>query len=113
MYEAMSRRIRPRAEQIAPDLARLRVTSTRAVRDRLQALRSTRSASLKQLSEESGIPESVIGRISRGQEDPSLSEMLALVAVFGLRSIEELVSPLGSQILLAEARESVFVEETA
>lgn len=68
---------------------------------------------MKQLSEESGIPESVIGRISRGEEDPSLSEMLALVAVFGLRSIEELVSPLGTQILLAEAHEPVLVEDTA
>ena len=88
---------------IAPDMARLDAASKSAIRDRLQVLRNERGASLKRLSTDTGIPESTMGRIARGEEVPSLSEMLALVAVFQLRSLEELVTPLGTQILLTDA----------
>jgi len=47
--------------------------------------------------------ESTVGRISRGRVEPSLSEMIALAAVFELGSIEELIAPLGTRLLVETA----------
>jgi transcriptional regulator with XRE-family HTH domain len=72
------------------------------VADRLTELLAKHPRSLAQLSEEAGLGESTIGRLARGVTEPTLSEMVALVAVFGLSSIEELISPTGTQLLLGE-----------
>jgi transcriptional regulator with XRE-family HTH domain len=60
---------------------------------RLTELLSNHPRSLAQLSEESGLGESTIGRLARGESEPTLSEMVALAAVFDLASIEELIAP--------------------
>jgi len=97
------KRRRQRAAQIAPDSARLQLAVRAAVSGRLTLLLAGRPRSLAQLSEEAGLGESTIGRITRGVTDPTLSEMVALAAVFNLSSIEELIAPSGTQLLLDEA----------
>ncbi len=94
---------RPRAIQVAPDAARLRAAAGAAVAKRLAALLADQPRSLAQLSEEAGLGESTIGRIARGVNEPTLSEMLALTAVFNLVSVEELIAPSGTQLLMAAA----------
>lgn len=66
-------------------------------------LLAERPRSLAQLSEEAGLGESTVGRITRGLTDPTLSEMVALAAIFNLSSIEELIAPSGTQLLLDHA----------
>ena len=96
-------RRRPVADQLAPDAARLRAAGTAAVSRKLRSLLSEQPRSLAQLSEEAGLGESTVGRICRGSVEPSLSEMVALAAVFKLGSIEELVGPFATQRLVYEA----------
>lgn len=99
-------RRRPRASQVAPNAARLQAAARVTVARRLAELLSQRPRSLAQLSEEAGLGESTIGRISRGAVEPSLSEMVALATVFDLGSIEALISPLGTRTLLDAASEA-------
>ncbi|HSH58929.1 MAG TPA: helix-turn-helix transcriptional regulator [Acidimicrobiales bacterium] len=99
----MPKKRRERAAQIAPDSARLQQAARAAVSRRLQLLLAERPRSLAQLSEEAGLGESTVGRITRGLTDPTLSEMVALAAIFNLSSIEELIAPSGTQLLLDHA----------
>lgn len=91
------------AEQIAPDPARLREVARDAVSQRLAQLLADHPRSLAQLSEETGLGESTVGRIARGATEPSLSEMLALAAVFDLGSVDLLVGTTGTQDALSKA----------
>jgi transcriptional regulator with XRE-family HTH domain len=95
---------RHRAVQLAPEAARLREAAKAMVADRLADLLVESPRSLAQLSEEAGLGESTVGRIARGVVEPTLSEMVALAAVFGLASIEELVAPLGTTMLIERTR---------
>lgn len=77
--------------------------SRRAVAERLAVLLAERPRSARQLSEEAGLGQSTIGRLIRGESDPTLSEMIALAVVFELGSVEELLAPLGTRVLLSNA----------
>lgn len=96
-------RRRDPADQLAPYSARLREAATAAFVGRVAALLALRPRSIRQLSEESGVPLSTLRRIVDGVNEPTLSDMLALVAAFRLRSIEELIAPLGSHLVLEDA----------
>jgi transcriptional regulator with XRE-family HTH domain len=57
-------------------------------------------SSIRTLADAAGLGRGTIADILAGSSDPTLSTMLALVRAFGLGSIEELLNPLGTSVVL-------------
>jgi len=68
----------------------------RQIGDRVRELAVDKGWSLTKLAAESGVGLGTVMEIARGEREPSLSTMLAFVSSLGLRSIEELLAPLGT-----------------
>jgi DNA-binding phage protein len=56
--------------------------------------------SIRKLATAAGLGNGTISDILSGSSDPTLSTMLALVRALGLGSIEELLSPLGTSLVI-------------
>lgn len=56
--------------------------------------------SIRALADAAGLGRGTVADILAGTSDPSLSTMLALVSALGLGSIEELLSPLGTSVVI-------------
>jgi len=60
---------------------------------------------IRALANEAGLGRGTVADILSGTSDPSLSTMLALVRALELGSIEELLSPLGTSIVIGTPHE--------
>jgi transcriptional regulator with XRE-family HTH domain len=79
--------------------ARLDASVRAAMARRIQALSAGRF-SRRSLAAETGLGIGTVMNLWAGRTDPALSTMLALVDALGLRSIDELLGPLGTQTML-------------
>lgn len=77
--------------------ARLTVDARDALGLRVRQLCDGRF-SQRGLATTSGVPISTVRQLWCGRTDPQLSTLLAIVGALGLRSIEELLAPLGTQV---------------
>jgi DNA-binding phage protein len=68
--------------------------------------------SIRALADASGLGTGTVADILRGKSDPRLSTMLALVRALELASIEELLSPLGTTLLLGSLSKRVGKSES-
>jgi transcriptional regulator with XRE-family HTH domain len=60
---------------------------------------------IRALADASGLGRGTVADILSGTSDPSLSTMLALARALGLASIEELLSPLGTSVVIGTPHE--------
>ncbi len=61
--------------------------------------------SIRKLADAAGLGRGTVADIVSGTSDPTLSTMLALVKALGLASIEELLSPLGTSVVIGTPHE--------
>jgi DNA-binding phage protein len=87
--------------EVARISARLSDEARALLAARLQALMNERGLSARRLAANARVHYSQVADVLARRGDPKLSVMLALVKELNLRSIEELVSPLGTGLLLA------------
>jgi hypothetical protein len=66
---------------------------------RVHGLAAQQRLSVRRLETLTGIPKSTIEDLMKGRKDPPLGMLVALVGAFGLRSIEELIAPIGTSLL--------------
>lgn len=80
-----------------------RTQARELVAARTRELMSARGfTSIRTLARASGLGKGTIADILSGSSDPSLSTMLALVRALELGSIEELLAPLGTAVVLGD-----------
>lgn len=73
---------------------------------RTRALMTSRGLStIRALADAAGLGHGTVADILAGTSDPTLSTMLALVRALGLGSIEELLSPLGTSVVIGTPHE--------
>ena len=83
--------------------ARLSVAARQALGTQLRALSQGR-ISRRAVAAATGLGIGTVMDLWAGRSDPELSTLLALVEVLGVRSIDELLGPLGTQVLLEHQR---------
>jgi transcriptional regulator with XRE-family HTH domain len=95
----------------AREPGRLRAESQAVVRARLEFLLARQEITGRELAKRAHLSQSTVSDVLNGKtKDPSLGLMLRLVHGFGLRSIEELIAPLGtSQLRRIELGSDVIV----
>lgn len=62
------------------------------------------SISQRALADRSGVSYGAVGDLWHARSDPTLSTLLRIVDALGLSSIEELLAPIGTQVLLDHER---------
>jgi DNA-binding phage protein len=83
-----------------------RVEARELVSRRTRELANARGLkSIRSLADASGLGRGTVAEILAGNSDPTLSTMLALVRALGLGSIEELLSPLGTSVVIGTPHE--------
>jgi transcriptional regulator with XRE-family HTH domain len=89
--------------RVARYSARLAVEARGVLASRIRSLSEGRF-SQRSLATATGLGIGTVRDVWAGRSDPTLSTMLALTETLGLRSVEELLGPLGTQALLALQR---------
>lgn len=67
---------------------------------------------IRALADSAGLGRGTIADILSGSSDPTLSTMLALVRALELGSIEELLSPLGTSVVIGTPHERSITRAT-
>ena len=67
---------------------------------------------IRTLADAAGLGRGTVSDILAGTSDPTLSTMLALVRALELGSIEELLSPLGTSVVIGAPHERIIARPT-
>jgi transcriptional regulator with XRE-family HTH domain len=81
---------------------RLSPTAARLVGERLRQLQHASPVTAQQLADAMGISRGAVFNAFNGKMELTLGMLVGAVHVLGLRSIEELISPLGTSVLRRE-----------